>query len=134
MTTVRFSILLDDDWVDAILTTAFDTAVGGCNYWINEGDVEEYGDVKEVLFDDDGTEAKRLEMVTLLFDKGIAQFRNQHLADAIERIMNHPQLMRTETARQIRDACSTPNDLPDLDAEACDVIIQVAMFGEILYG
>ena len=134
MTTVNISVQLDDNWTDMILTTAFDTAVGGCNCWLNEGDIEEYGDVEDIIFADDGTEAKRLEMVTIMFENGMQQLRVSHLAGAIERILNHPELRKTETARQLLNAIVTPNDSPDLDAEAADVIVQVAMFGDIIYG
>lgn len=134
MTTFTYDVLLDDVWTDAILVTAFDASFGACNYWLAEGDVENLGDLKDLTITDDDSVPSKWEMVTLEFEEGVRQLRVSHLADSIARILNHPTLRLTATAEQLRRASATPNDAPDLDAEACDVIIQVALFGEIVYG
>ncbi len=160
MTTIstQCAISLDEGWVDHILVTAFDGHYGSCWNWSQENE-----DVANVRCIDSATVDTVLPDVHLLkaveLDLGMehapsgrsnwrpealgiggghylwaARADEETLSWACGQILSDESLNRTETARQLREAITSPNELPDLDAEACDVIVQVAVFGEVIYG
>lgn len=152
MTTITaLTLNLDADWVDQILVTAFDGLYGGSWYWVNECDdvttasVHEHGEQPDLLAEarltltadsaaweapwrDDTLDAGRID------GHPVARLRGVHLSWACSLILSDPHLARTETGRQLGEAIAALDETPDLDAEACDVIVQVALFGQIIYG
>lgn len=137
MTEVQIKIDLDMVWVDAILVTAFDSMYGGCNYWINEGDIDELGDVTDIIIHDD-TNAKDGKTywwgVTLEGeDNRRVHVGKGNLDFAVNKILREFPA-QSDTKQQLLMAISTPDAAPDLDATAADVIVQMALFDEVLYG
>lgn len=149
MTTIaRISeVQLDPAWVDCILVTAFDSQYGGCNYWVNED-----ADVKSILVQPAVDDSLLWASINLQLSSmrdlkvwsiptgdfngllNVARLDAMRLSWACGQILNDEHLRLTDTAIQLQEALRTPNELPDLDAEAADVIVQVACFGEVVYG
>lgn len=149
MTTVipSYRIELDNSWVDHIVVTAFDAQYGGSNYWLEDAGVV---DVTMLGADGDGNWIG-LTLWFPLSHQGEIPWSRMHLGDlgggALHRSASAaaPELSaacttvleqhgHTETARQLRLALETPDELPDLDAEASDFIVQLALFGRVIYG
>lgn len=119
---VTASFTLNEDMVDQILVTAFDGSYGGSNYWADLLELKKeshpYGrsDMwSEVLIQEreDGEKHKvdkeRLARgLKLYIEKGMIS--EGHLADTIQSVAT------------------------DFDANDADVIVQLAVFGEVTYG
>lgn len=149
---IRSQITLDQTWVDAILITAFDRNYGGCWYWIREdfpdvGRSYEYGEAGE-----DGDKPVLSVTFTQIDLDQIRDFRPE-VVDPRERsarldleaiqwacnlVLSDDHLQRVDTGKQLHRAVeyafSYPEEAPDLDAEAADVLVQLALFGEVVYG
>lgn len=133
MTTVKtvVAVDLDQDWINMILTTAFDYAEGSSNYWLVSEDVERIGDFRGIEpYQNDG----KWYAVNIKGSEFHIVVGGAMLSTAVSEILNDPAFVGTETEKQLVAALETPEDLPDLDGEACDVIVQVAMFDEVIYG
>lgn len=124
------SVELDRDWIDLILVTAFDYAEGSANHWLVDEDVERIGDFR-------GIEPYQNDSfwyaVNIKGSEGNIVIGGSMLNTAVAEIINNGDWVGTETEQQLLTAFATPEDLPDLDGEACDVIVQMAMFGEVIY-
>lgn len=139
---------LTTEWVEQILVTAFDSHYGACWYWVNEDDA-----VRRIRIHQNPTAApdaigawKSVDVVlaqaqldgdwggtcTLDASRTILTLDAGSLAKAVEKVL--AEFAHTVTADQVREARRYPDDAPDLDAEAADVIVQVALFGTIVYG
>lgn len=145
------------EWVDQILVTAFDGQYGGCWYWVNEEDWIKHvriltGEADTQRDDAEGPWTSvifRVDPVAAA-DAGLpglpvpnVQVDDASLAAGVDRVLK--EFAHTETARQIRSARAYEDEQrlenggrlhdtgPDLDAEAADVIVQVALFGTIVY-
>lgn len=134
MTTVKtiVTVELDVGWANHILTTAFDYAHGSANDWLVGEDVERIGDFRgiEPWHGHDG----KWYAVSLKGSGGSIVVGGSVLNSAVSNILNDPEWVGTSTEWQLLAALETPDELPDLDGEACDAIVQVAMFGELIYG
>lgn len=147
---------LDRRAVSDILVTAFDRTYGGCNYWLNEFAAESEGSPERLLrvvVHEDGERewsavilhfARSAEPLTV-FNRGRSLVHLGALGEQVTRTVAvakeqldwaWSEVMcrygHTETARQLRQAMVT-GDL-DIDAEGADVLVQVALFGDIVYG
>ena len=148
---------LDPAWVDAILVTAFDGDYGACWYWVNEDEeITKLGFLPSKVDDPVLEGRKYLDGVTFWLLRGVPVVSHQrrfapnvHLGDPGNgKPTPHVSITgrnlsaacgkaldvhgHTETARQLRRSL-TENDC-DLDAEAADFIVQLALFGEVVYG
>lgn len=110
--TVRVEQPLTRQMVDDLLTTAFD---GGSNYWCREVEVDEP--------DDDGYPSAPRYACTLVTDDG------ERRAFDIDKLVAGLALVAEKWPRHWADwvRCSG-------DATTADVIIQAAVFGELVYG
>lgn len=136
---------LDAEWVDSILVTGFDTAYGGCLYWLRDegwtyriidgeevpvgkriGGATRYWGQVEVIFGDN--KPAPWEGLLPAADSGVIG-----KAD-LERAWSHvlEKFPHTATASQLRHSM-IETDL-DIDAEGADVLCQIALLGDIVYG
>lgn len=142
---------LDAEWVEGLLVTAFDRSYGGCNYWIH---AEEAVEQVRVLTDAGGDTQREdapglwsaveidFAFGTDLFDKGgfalqgparplTARLDKHSLEYAWQRIVNEQPIRSDLVAQFIRSQAT--GDL-DVDADAADCLVQLALFGEVVYG
>lgn len=139
---------LSNEFLSRVLQVA---AEGGCSYWADtviESEEESSGadgardfDVSDYAEDDaevHGDEREDVEytVVSFLAQDDPSQGGTldlQGVADAIERIANEE--VEVEPAiRQIIIAAVEEDDASDIDAEAADCIVQIALFDEIVHG
>lgn len=144
---------LDAEWVSDLLITAFDGQYGGSWYWVNEDDdiesvkVLTNGDewrgvtfwfAKHVRF---GVTVPRVDNTWIpephLGDRGDGKTRwhltleKQHLDKAWATIVNDRPIGRDFVEQFTRSMHE--NDL-DVDAIGADCLVQIALFGEVVYG
>lgn len=115
--TVTVPMTIERQVIEDLLDTALAAEWGwwGASHYSEEGD-ELY--VDEI--DDDGT---------VLEHRTVVHFDS--VAEAIARIMSGNPAIRPDLAKQVASAVT---DNPDIDADAADCILQVAVFGEVKYG
>lgn len=104
-----------NEFLTDIIDTAFE---GGINYWAEFS--TEIGSNKIRDYDDEGPVGEWIEVTPGLVEKGIAAVK--------------------EPSFQVREDILTAillsdrnNDAGEIDIEAADVIVQAAIFGEIVY-
>lgn len=133
MTTVTtvVKVELDIDWVDAILTTAFDYAEGSSNYWLVDEDVERIGDFRGI---NPYRSHDQWYAIELKGSEANVVIGGSMLSSAVSKLFNDPVWHDTHALNELQDALGKLDELPDLDGETCDVIVQVALFGELVYG
>lgn len=151
MIEIRSQVTLDPTWVDAILLTAFDGQYGSVYYWIRE----DFPDTTRVYEYDakgpDGGLVRSVTFTNIELDQ-IGDFRPEVIDPrartarldlesiqwACNLVLGDDHYRRIETGKQLHRAVeyamSYPEEAPDLDAEAADVLVQLALFGEIVYG
>jgi hypothetical protein len=135
---------LDPQWVEDLLVTAFDGQYGGCNYWLNEEEAAGSVHGIKVL-----TNGGRWYAVRLTIDRDFEtpghagpqgpadRGRDWVLIDkeALEKawaIIVDTRPIRSDLVDQFTRSMYE-NDL-DVDAEAADCLVQIALFGEVIYG
>lgn len=158
---IRSQITIDDTWVDSILITGFDGQYGACWYWLlNEvGPVPKrhytyIADPNPQVVYSDGEPAELLTAVKFsgwdleewpaVRDEAIDSDTGSLCVDldglqyACNKVLGDDHLQKTATGQQlltaVEYAAHYPDEAPDLDAEAADVLIQIALFGEIVFG
>lgn len=111
------TIGLDEDWVEAVLITAFDGGLGGCWYWAEpDGDdwlITEDNKWSEVLI------ADRIDP-----DKKFA-VNVELLAEGIKAMNQKQEYYRSNIQRLVTS---------EFDAGDVDLLVQYACFGEVVYG
>lgn len=147
MSTFRQAVVadLDEHDVDSILVTAFDGQYGGCWYWVNEEDdvvsVDRmFGLPDPVLEGSRLWTGVRLRLAVQTVESWRDEVRRTDgrsvVVDKAALDWAWGQVLsrygHTETARQL-NASMLSGDL-DVDAEGADVLVQVALFGDIIYG
>jgi hypothetical protein len=120
-------VSITDENVQDIIDTA---AYGGITYWAIEPSQTDFADAPEdaVATIKDGEDGKVYYLTA-------EQIRKAYRA----LLKNEPRLVGPEVHGYIKDSWTdrTPEDGIDaghIDADAADVIVQVACFGEIVYG
>ena len=119
---------LTDEFLADILTTATE---GGIGYWaFYETGCNEEGYTTSIS---DITDAETGEAFPELDgEPGLVTF--SQLATAINRALKQKTILSPKSVARLLD-CVIANDACDLDVEACDELIQLALFGEvIIYG
>lgn len=120
--TVMIPFVIDQEWVDDVICTAFDLGVGGCYYWIYK------------LQERDGTE--KTEYLTEIISRGgsyvITTIDDEgpfvlNLDIFISGYQKYLEWCRTTGREAYSDPC-------DIDADIADVIVQFALFNDIVYG
>jgi len=118
---------LTDEFLADILTIA---AEGGIGYWTTYRTVRNADGY--VITIRDMTDAETGETFPELDgDRGVVAFN--HLATAINRVLKQDPIITANAATRLLE-CVIANDACDLDAEDCDTLVQVALFGEVIYG
>lgn len=125
---------LSTEFIGDVLVTAFDGQYGGCWYWaewapeaINLFTVEVSGGTAW-----SGVSIRRQrefcepeERFTLMVDAGI-------IVKGIQKILNEGNV-NNAIVESIRRGVAD-DDAGEIDADAADVIVQVGLFGEVVYG
>lgn len=157
---IHSQITLDNTWVDSILLTGFDGQYGACWYWL----LNEVGPVPKRHYTyvpdpngisyADGEEPKILTQIEFegwdleewppvreeVIDPATNRLRLDldGLQYACNLVLSDDHLQKVGTGQQLLVAVAYaqhyPDEAPDLDAEAADVLIQIALFGEIIFG
>ena len=119
---------LTDEFLSDILTGATE---GGIGYWASyETGCNEEGYVTSIsdIIDAETGEA----FPGLEGEPGLVAFR--HLVGAIRQVLNYETVLYpTRSVARLLN-CVIANDASDLDVEDCDELVQVALFGEVIYG
>ncbi len=122
--------VITDELIDDTLTTALE---GGINYWAANATPDHWPDVESTLFPGEAPWAS--EVLT----------KGADLLITLHRELGEPEpqverLTKAKMIKGIRAFCTrrkiTPSALEDdpVDAEGADCIVQLALFGEIVYG
>jgi hypothetical protein len=121
--------------VDCLLVTGFDRTYGGCWYWVNA----EAG-IKKVTFAWDPEDSDRLSGVIFEVNKAFEAATGPIVTvdkGKLERawaVMVDQRPIRSDLVDQFVHAMQSPDELPDIDADAADCLIQYALFGEVVFG
>lgn len=131
-------ITLDDIFVDSILITAFDSAYGGSNYWVDNLDDTGTRLKVRVYKKKDETEPLGTKWTAVLLtpegpdkaDYVPVMLNRESLSAAFTKLYNeHKGYIGDYIRRSVVD-----DDPGDIDADAADCIVQMAVFGDIVYG
>jgi len=117
---------LTNEFLADILTIA---AEGGIGYWTSYRTVRNADGYVTAIRD--MTDAETGEAFPELGVMGVVAFN--HLATAINRVLKQDPIITASAATRLLE-CVIANDACDLDAEDCDTLVQVALFGEVIYG
>lgn len=133
--TTRTRVDLSPDWIDDLITTAFDRDYGGSWYWIY--------DTTEISYTDITDQAATLHLETrddlpwrteILHTQGHGRWTATLDKDALDyawaRIVNQ-SLLRDDLTGQFL-ASMASGDL-DIDAHAADCLVQIALFDQVVF-
>jgi hypothetical protein len=125
---VKIGVLVD------LIQQGYESA---CNYWFGEG--FQITDVKRRVFE--GQDLKGFKYVTsftLVDTEGVVKDAGAHyVVDAdsvkkgIERVLRDGGGVRSDLVAQVQSIVTGD---PDIDDEACDVIIQLGVFDDVVFG
>lgn len=127
--TVSFDIDIYEDFVSDIIIGALDNPYGGSRYWVDNVKVKSNG-AKDILDE---------VFFSATFDDSYADHPTHYFVDA-DKIVKAIQTILSNTltisssiydmlAKAVRE-----NDAGYIDADVADVVLQVAVLGEIVYG
>lgn len=114
----------------SLIEQAFESA---CTYWIDDTDAEK----RRVFEGSDFGEFKHLTSFVAVCDDPLGDGVTRYGVDAetvkrgIERILKDGGGVRSDLVAQVSSIVSGD---PDIDDDACDVIIQLGLFGEVIFG
>jgi hypothetical protein len=125
---VKVGVIVD------LIQQAYESA---CVYWFDEG--FKITDVKRRVFEgQDLTDFKYVTSFTLVDSEGVIKEAGVHyvvnaesVKQGIERILKDGGGVRSDLVAQVTSIVTGD---PDIDDEACDVIIQLGVFGEVIFG
>ena len=118
---VKLKIKLSDQEIDSILSAAFE---GGINYWAVKVDPKD-GDFKGTKYASEAL-SKGATLIIRTDDDGNLELDKDKFVSGLEKaIVKYPHLFRMNAETL---------DIGYIDAEVADVIIQMAVFGEVVYG
>lgn len=103
---------LDDEWMDCLI----EMAGYGMGYWAHRAE-ESDPDRYTVWWLDDDTEKRKT-------------VRRGALARAVQKILTQP-MVNEHYHRQMNAAVY---DAGEIDSDLADIVVQVALFGEVVYG
>jgi hypothetical protein len=112
---INIKVTLDDSVISDILSAAFE---GGINYWCVGVKIHESGDAPKMSYASDVVEHGGTLKIHEL-DGDVHELTRKKMEDGIGKFMIHQ--------RSFTDAC-------EIDAADADLIVQYAIFGEIIYG
>lgn len=143
--TTRTVADLDEEWVEDLLITAFDSQYGGCNYWIHaENTIRQVRVVTSENGPDGRWQAVEIDFSTTdsgLFEAGgfAMQGPSRPLTARLDKHALEYAWQRLVTERPIRSdlvdqlvRSQTELDL-DVDAEAADCLMQIALFSQVVF-
>ena len=146
-----FTINFNNSYKDKILSDILITAIeGGINYWCrevglwecDEDDVVDRSNIRPYKFEGN----KHFKLITDAFNldhqdeddyyKYSIGFTvlEPHDKTSIHYIQHDDLVEGLQTWCQNNDALSLGLDFDNLDAEDCDQIVQIALFGKVVYG
>lgn len=124
---VTMTLPITTEMLDCILIGAFDGGYGACYYWADVEEIRVNGEHwTEVLiredeeFDDDE-------------DRKVYTINAENIIPAIQRFLTDDPPANKRITGYIRQAVQE-NDPGMIDADAADCIVQVAAFGQLVYG
>ena len=118
--TITTTATLDLEFFADVIETAGDSI----GYWAHKGNHDTKHENYTVNFDGSDFDDERLAL-------GVKTISYQDITDAIQSIISGNAGCGNWIIEQARDAL---NGEPTLDGDLADVIIQLAVFGEIVYG
>lgn len=125
---IKIEVELDQEFISNVLITAFDGNYGGCWYWadIAHGTWLRVDDSGEWLGCDIKPKDDEPPHSSYLVDHSTLQSGIDLILSGTVQIS---PVVKTYITRAIID-----RDAGDIDSEAADAIVQVGLFGEIVYG
>ncbi len=138
MLKITLTIDLDEDFMSDVLITAFDGDLGACWYWAspaNDGWLSTsgtgtWGTGKHwkqcAVVDALGSDGPRIEWPVYLVDDKV-------IAKGIQQLISREAPVNNSIRESIAAAVAS-GDAGDIDADAADVIVQVGLFGQVVYG
>lgn len=130
--TVTVSAPITDEMVDIVLVTAFDGNYGSCHYWADLNRIERYSNGvewwKQVTFTD------ALERDEGNGDTKTYTVNAEQIVTAMQKFLDANSHMANDTITGYIRRAVMENDPGMIDGDAADCIIQVAAFGEVVYG
>jgi hypothetical protein len=120
MTTIQISVEVSDEVIDQVI----DSAGYYIDYWATKGQQDTEAKTYKVWLDEEAREERGEKSVTLTY---------ADLALAGEKLLTG----RVKVRSDIREALSAgfiAGDAGSIDGEVADVVVQVAIFGDIIFG
>lgn len=139
--TLDMDIDLSEEFLSDVLVTAFDGDYGGCWYWATP-DYEAKGDSAFIIRkSNDGDVWESITIIdVVLSEHRISGEKSNGREKVVQHVVDH-QVIKTGIQRMLdgnwRDSILkslTPLDAGNIDSELADVIVQMGIFGEVLYG
>ena len=126
MNIINKRIEISDELIEHLLCGAFE---GGSNYWAENVSCEDNEDMKKVggYKSEYLTRTKKKDAVMFIheIDGGKHPITKKSIIDALQK-MDDPKNGCTKALGRILDET--------YDADDCDIIVQMACFGEVVYG
>lgn len=133
--TVMLTKELDEEFLSDVMITAFDGQHGGCWYWAqphNGSWLETNGDTNVLTVIWQRVCIKEIEP-SELHEGQVAYVDHAMLAQGISRLLNGDVKVRDDIREAIWRGVNEM-DGGEIDIDAADVIVQAALFNEIVYG
>lgn len=135
--TTSTQVDLSAEWVSDLLITAFDSQYGGSWYWVNEDDDvtsvralggDEWAAVEMDLADTDVSSW----LIKVLRSEGRCAVLDKTALDRAWALIVNERPIRSDLVEQFTRSMHD-GDL-DVDADAADCLVQIALFGQVIYG
>ena len=125
---VTVSVNVTDKLVSDFLMTAFDSHYGSANYWANY--LSREGNNASDILDEIWYSVKFREPDE---DDTIHEVNANKVVDAISKILNNEVQVSDYLVEYLRQAVAN-DDAGYADGDVADVVVQVATFGNVVYG
>ena len=126
ISTINYTVPITDELIEYILCSAFE---GGSTYWLRWANIENKKDAKKVAcFTSEyltRTNLKDAKLIIWTVDDSKIPITKKSIIDALQK-MDDPKNGCTEALGRILDET--------YDADDADIAVQMACFGEVVYG
>lgn len=120
--TIQTTLTLDAEMFEDVIDTALEYGIG---YWATKGHHDRLAETLTLTWD--GSDFSDTDPNSA----GEHKLDYADLGKAIERLNSHEYSVRSDLHEQLN---AWLNGNPTMDADLADVIIQTALFGELIYG
>ena len=125
MNTIKMTIEISDEMIENLLCSAFE---GGSNYWTNWVNIADKKDAKKVggyLSEYLTTTKLKDAKLIVCTDNDEIEITKKSIIDALQK-MDNPKYKHTKALKEII--------AETYDAGHADCVLQMACFGEVIYG